>query len=641
MGLRAGLAVLILVFAFTYRFLSFELTDDDYIFFTLGRQIAEFGEWPVRDLVEEGDPLHNVISAGLQAAFGHSLAGEVMFDLAMLSAAAALAFLLAADVSRSITIAVATAALAVLASPRLYDYVKAILPMCAFWLCFRYVERPSRATAIGMGIFTTIAFLLRHDFGIFTAAACASAIAAVQVSARSFRPGPFVAYGAAGLAAVSPFLVYLQMYGGVFTYVVTARQYVNREVSRADDDPRPAFAFDLSRPLWQRNPAIDVNIRWADQVSDETRVNLERRYRLTNGRQDEGRTWKYQLADPAPENLRAIVADPHIEDTANIDRSPLATPEPSRWQRISRALSSPPRVAIAPGILNRTNAVAWLYYVLRILPIAAAIALVAALVRGEPDPAGWTKILPVVVFCVIAAPLLLRGNMSENNRLADLTYPVGILGAWILAKALRSGRVARSIAVVMLVFTYASVVAFAQVVETVRRVMVIVEPHMFASAVDRRIEDLTASPPPAGWLSQATGMRGAVHYLRRCTAPDDRVLVYGFYPELLFFSGRASAVDRAMLASGYWTRPVDQQRTLSAMQKGPVPVALIDSSAAGRASVAFTQSFPMIEQHLRERYRRVATSDFGASTGLVFDVWADPAREVVRVYEPFSLPCFR
>ena len=78
-----ALAVAFAVTSFGYRYLSFGLTDDDFLHFVTGRQIQHFGEWPVRDLVEEGDPLHDVISAALQSVFGYRLAGEVLFDLTM------------------------------------------------------------------------------------------------------------------------------------------------------------------------------------------------------------------------------------------------------------------------------------------------------------------------------------------------------------------------------------------------------------------------------------------------------------------------------------------------------------------------------------------------------------------------------
>jgi hypothetical protein len=394
--------VAVFFFSFAYRFLSFELTNDDYQFFTLGRQMAVYGEWPVRDLVEEGDPLHNVISAALQKTFGYSLFGEVMFDLWMLSAAAALVFVLAADISGSIPLAVLATLLSVLASPRLYDYLKAILPMVAFWLCFRYVDGPSRGKAMAMGLFTALAFLCRHDFGIFIGAASLVTIAAAQITAGSLRPGSFATYAGSALAGVLPYLVFVQLHVGVLSYIDTARQYVNRELSDAPD-PRPAFAFDMSRQLWESNPPLDVNVRWAEGVSDELRATLERQYALLDGRKHEGRTWRYFLGDAAPANLRAIVTDPRVEDTSNIFRTIPTAGEPSVRDRVREVLLAP-GVAVAPGILTRNNAIAWLYYVLRILPGLAAILLVAAVVRKQPLPAaGLPRALPLLVFCLLAA----------------------------------------------------------------------------------------------------------------------------------------------------------------------------------------------------------------------------------------------
>ena len=46
------LACVIVFVSFGYRFLSMDLTDDDYLFFAIGRQIQHFGEWPLRDLAE-------------------------------------------------------------------------------------------------------------------------------------------------------------------------------------------------------------------------------------------------------------------------------------------------------------------------------------------------------------------------------------------------------------------------------------------------------------------------------------------------------------------------------------------------------------------------------------------------------------
>src|SRR4051812_49711195 len=116
----------VFVLTCAYRYIRLELTNDDLLFFTIGRQIAAFGEWPVRDLYEEGDPLHNVITAMLQRLFGHALGGEAIFDVVLLALAATLTCIAAARVLRSPAAGAFAAALTVIVAPRLYDYPKAI-----------------------------------------------------------------------------------------------------------------------------------------------------------------------------------------------------------------------------------------------------------------------------------------------------------------------------------------------------------------------------------------------------------------------------------------------------------------------------------------------------------------------------------
>ena len=62
-----------------------------------------------------------------------------------------------------------------------------------------------------------------------------------------------------------------------------------------------------------------VGVRWHEGVGDSDRATLEGRLDLRNGVGD-GRTWQYQLGDISRENIRALVGDPAVEDTAYIDR---------------------------------------------------------------------------------------------------------------------------------------------------------------------------------------------------------------------------------------------------------------------------------------------------------------------------------
>lgn len=634
------------VVAFGYRFLSAELTDDDYLFFAVGRQIQHFGEWPLRGLVEEGDPLHNVTSAALLGAFGFRLGGEVLFDLVMLSLAAAIAFLVAREVSGSLAVSVAVIALAVLMAPRLYDYPKAVFPVLGFWCCLSYIRRPSRTRAAAAGLVTGVAFLFRHDLGTYLAIASLVTLVSIRLAGGTVPHGGVRAFAGALAVCVLPYLMYVQVNGGLLSYAAASRRFVEREIGRSDD-PRPTFLFDTSRPLWERSPGFPVKIRWAPAVDEHVRADRERRYGLTDGGPDDGRTWTYTLHDLRRENVRAIVVDPLIEDTANLDRGDPATGGDSIMTRLRRTLRTPPAVAIAPGVLSRNNGIAWLYYLFMALPYLVLASLLLPSVRRHLAAGSWTRLAPIVGTSALAGPFWLRGNMSENSRLADLALPSAILAAWLLALAFRPRRLTMKTAMVVLVAavyvtTAGAVAAFGDVRRGVHDALVALDPEALPEELDRRLAWLAETPPPLSALSRDTGMRGAVEYLRRCTAPDDRVFVYGFYPELLFFSGRASAADRAVVMRGFWAREAEQRRTIAAMMKGPAPLALIDVETAGSASAGrfLDPSLAILDAYLAQHYDEVGTTGFGASTNLAFRVLVDRRRMPTGTYAPLSLPCF-
>jgi hypothetical protein len=63
-----------------------------------------------------------------------------------------------------------------------------------------------------------------------------------------------------------------------------------------------------------------VHVRWAQNVTPETRAQLEKTYSLNDPQLREGTTWRYRLSDVSTANVRALVNDPSVEDTAYIDR---------------------------------------------------------------------------------------------------------------------------------------------------------------------------------------------------------------------------------------------------------------------------------------------------------------------------------
>lgn len=71
--------------------------------------------------------------------------------------------------------------------------------------------------------------------------------------------------------------------------------------------------------VWPDSP-VDINVRWKADVADAERVDLERRFQLTNGDHSEGTTWRYQLADSSTANIQALIQHPRVDDTAHLNR---------------------------------------------------------------------------------------------------------------------------------------------------------------------------------------------------------------------------------------------------------------------------------------------------------------------------------
>jgi hypothetical protein len=64
-----------------------------------------------------------------------------------------------------------------------------------------------------------------------------------------------------------------------------------------------------------------VNVRWVAGTSDSSRMELEERFRLRASQYREGTTWTYDLVDPSPANVTALVQNPSVEDTYHINRT--------------------------------------------------------------------------------------------------------------------------------------------------------------------------------------------------------------------------------------------------------------------------------------------------------------------------------
>lgn len=79
------------------------------------------------------------------------------------------------------------------------------------------------------------------------------------------------------------------------------------------------LAWGILSLTWPDAP-VHVHVRWKPDVTDAQRVELERRFRLTDSVHTEGSTWEYQLADSSTANIRALIQHDRVDDTAHLNR---------------------------------------------------------------------------------------------------------------------------------------------------------------------------------------------------------------------------------------------------------------------------------------------------------------------------------
>lgn len=79
-----------------------------------------------------------------------------------------------------------------------------------------------------------------------------------------------------------------------------------------------AAAAVLSLAL-SRDP-VPMHVRWAPGTTDAERAALEQQFHLTEGVVTEGRTHAYHLTDTSTGNIRAIIQNPKVEDTSDLNR---------------------------------------------------------------------------------------------------------------------------------------------------------------------------------------------------------------------------------------------------------------------------------------------------------------------------------
>lgn len=207
------------------------LTDDHFFYVIRGWQIF-FGDLPVRDFVDHGAPLFYYVSAAVQAVLGRGTLAELVFGTTAVAVSAALTYWIAAEMSGSLLAGLAGAAFHVLMAPRFYNYPKVLVYAVAIPLLWRFADQPSGRRRTWVAVVTVVGFLLRHDHGVFVAAAMAVLLLLLRLSWRE-RLRQAAWYGATVLLLLAPYLAFVERHGGVVAYFEQASEWAERDRDRA------------------------------------------------------------------------------------------------------------------------------------------------------------------------------------------------------------------------------------------------------------------------------------------------------------------------------------------------------------------------------------------------------------------------
>lgn len=230
--MRRAVAVCVGVAAFVHGYMvSGALENDHFVMLARAHQVL-YGDWPVRDFEDPGQPLAYLVSTAAAAVFGPTLLVNVILSLLFLSVTAALTFLLARRASGSTAAALVAAAVAIAISPRMYNTTKIVVPVVAMALAWWYADGPSLRRLLVLAGWSAVAFLIRHDYLAYVALSNVVLLAVVHASVPRQAAHHVAMYVLLTVAFIAPWLAYVQANEGVIDYFSSAGRFLVAEGRR-------------------------------------------------------------------------------------------------------------------------------------------------------------------------------------------------------------------------------------------------------------------------------------------------------------------------------------------------------------------------------------------------------------------------
>jgi len=624
-AIAAGL--LVLVGSFLY-FLSAAtgFSDDHFMHVVWGRQILE-GRLFVRDMAPLGMPLQYAVSAAMEQVVGYRLLSEGLIIGTAFAGGALLTFMLARRVSHSLWIGATAAVMLALAGPRSYSYPKIVVYAAGIALLWRYIDRPVTARAVALAIATAAAFYLRHDHGLYLGVVTLAVLMLRHRHEWQVGIRRCAVVSALSLAAVSPYLLFIERTWGLSAYLDDVRAVAAREYHQNCFESWPRWPLTAVDDLVRWSPPdapVTIGVRWNPDASPTSRREAARRYGLRVPPEGRVRSGRFMLIDASPGNVFALIRDPAIDDTAGIDRSRGTVDLPGL--RIGS-------LHLLAGLDTTAEAAAFLFYLLIVTVLFALVALLSERLPVPIEERERLKIATVVLVAVVTLVGFIREPLAI--RIADAMVAPLVLTAWLAAAFLTSRRMSGTAAWRRAARTIVALVLLLLVARSV-----VVVGHVPArlpggddwSSMQRQ---LWTSPPFAAWGAHGTAKYRAVRYIRDCTHEREPLLVLWFAPDLYYYADRPFGGRLGFYMEGYWTSPDHQRANLAAIDRDRPLLAVVE---AGREATDL-YTYPQLLEYIDRHYSPIG--ELPSPGGNAIRVLARTDREPVSIDAELGWPCYR
>ncbi len=586
-----GLAVTAFIW---HALLMTRATNDNFLHLTFAQQWLH-GDWPVRDFFDQGWVLEYSLSAAAQLLFGDRLVGEAIVVGLAWAIGTFLVFATVRRLTGSLTPAALAALLPIVASARGYSYPKGIVYAVAAWLWWRYLDRPTPRLVVAFGAWVATAFLWRPDHGVYVAIGLVLAvIAAHGVTGLAVRRGATAA--ATTIVCLLPFLLYVQLCYGLMPYVQAGLAQAQDEHAAHGTHEWPLLRYASQLIAFEpaERFAPTIGLRWNRSSSTDEHEAIRTRYGLTSLGIDRDGVEHVRLSNQSISQVRALINEPLIDDTAGIDRSAGTLsgkdwPSSPRW-KFSHAWL---RMQVLPNLDARTRASEIVGALFLALPIAliAASRWVSQRLSGPPPVAfalfGVFGLL--VAWAMIRNPLPAR--VADAVVLSAIALGCGLGSIWCAVDTRPVSRIVLRLVVLTVAVATVAVTAVSGEFES---------PLAWYRGASATARELTASPPLAFYLDRPArfSLRLAA-YVRDCVPADERVLVLWFEPEIYYFSDRLMAQRHAVFAPTWSAVETEQRTTLAKIERFRPPIVLARASALDRDARA---TYPRVVDYVMTEY---------------------------------------